>query len=69
MRQGGKSRKQVPGTAGAKQVDQRIDTRVPRTDTVDRLATTLRVERCWLAYGDGKAPEGWRIVDEPNVPR
>ena len=32
--------------------------RRPRADTVERLAVALRVDPCWLAYGDtSKAPE------------
>ena len=29
----------------------------PRGDTVERLARALGVPRCWLAYGDGQAPD------------
>lgn len=32
---------------------------VPRTDVVAKLARVLGVTPCWLAYGDGIAPEGW----------
>lgn len=33
---------------------------VPRADMIEKLAAALKVERCWLAYGDGKPPKGWR---------
>lgn len=31
--------------------------RLPRTDTVERLARALRVSRSWLAFGDGHKPD------------
>lgn len=40
--------------------DVELGNRTPKTDTVERLAMALKVEPCWLAYGDGRAPEGWR---------
>lgn len=55
---------QRAGLAPSSITDIELGTRIPRTDTVDRLATALRVERCWLAYGDGKAPEGWAQPEE-----
>lgn len=50
---------QRAGIAPSSITDVELDSRTPRTDTVERLATALKVERCWLAYGDGKAPKGW----------
>lgn len=41
-------------------VDTEHSRRVPGADTLERLAVALRVEPCWLAYGDGKVPEGWQ---------
>lgn len=32
----------------------------PRTDVVAKLARVLGVTPCWLAYGDGISPDGWR---------
>jgi transcriptional regulator with XRE-family HTH domain len=40
-------------------VDTEHGRRVPGADTLERLAVALHVEPCWLAYGDGKAPDGW----------
>jgi transcriptional regulator with XRE-family HTH domain len=31
--------------------------KVPRADTIERLARALRVSRCWLAFGDGHKPD------------
>lgn len=31
--------------------------KLPRTDTVERLARALQVSRCWLAFGDGQKPD------------
>ena len=33
--------------------------RVPRADTLERLAVALNVPACWLVFGDGPKPEGW----------
>ena len=33
---------------------------IPGADTLERLAGALKVEPCWLAYGTGRAPAGWR---------
>lgn len=33
--------------------------RVPRADTLERLAVALNVPACWLVFGDGPAPDGW----------
>lgn len=41
-------------------VDTEHGRRVPGADTLERLAVALHVEPCWLAYGDGKCPEGWK---------
>lgn len=50
---------QRAGIAASSVTDMELGSRTPRTDTVERLAAALKVERCWLAYGDGRAPEGW----------
>lgn len=34
--------------------------RIPRADTLERLAVALKVPACWLVFGDGVAPEGWK---------
>ena len=34
--------------------------RVPRADTLERLAVALNVPACWLVFGDGPAPEDWQ---------
>ncbi len=31
--------------------------KVPRADTIEKLARALRVSRCWLAFGDGHKPD------------
>lgn len=37
--------------------------RVPKADTLERLAAALQVAPCWLVFGDGPAPEGY----QPNA--
>lgn len=51
---------QRAGLASSSVTDVELGNRTPKTDTVERLAMALKVEPCWLAYGDGRAPEGWR---------
>jgi transcriptional regulator with XRE-family HTH domain len=34
-------------------------TRIPRADTLERLAAAVKVPGCWLVFGDGPAPKGW----------
>lgn len=34
--------------------------RIPRADTLERLAVALKVPACWLVFGDGVAPDGWK---------
>ena len=38
-------------------------TRIPRADTLERLAAALKVPGCWLVFGDGPAPAGWLAGD------
>ena len=38
--------------------------KLPRTDTVERLARALEVPRCWLAFGDGQKPDFGRSSGE-----
>lgn len=38
--------------------------RVPRADTLERLAAALKVAPCWLVFGDGPVPEGY----DPSEP-
>ena len=58
---------QRAGLASSSITDIELDTRTPKTDTVERLAVALKVERCWLAYGDGKAPEGWQSEERSSA--
>lgn len=37
-------------------------TRIPRADTLERLAAALKVPGCWLVFGDGPEPEGWPTI-------
>lgn len=39
--------------------DTELERRVPRADTLEKLAVALKVEPAWLAYGDGRAPHGY----------
>lgn len=40
--------------------------RMPRIDTLEKLAHTLRVSAGWLAYGDGTRPEWLQDADSQS---
>lgn len=40
--------------------------RVPRADTLERLAVALQVPACWLVFGDGPSPDGWSEDGSPT---
>lgn len=33
--------------------------RIPRANTLEKLANALKISPCWLTYGEGAAPDGW----------
>lgn len=37
-----------------------LGNRIPRANTLEKLANALGVAPCWLVFGDGPAPEGWK---------
>lgn len=46
--------------------DTELNRRIPRADTLEKLAVALRVEPSWLAFGDGKAPTGYASASSPD---
>lgn len=42
--------------------------RMPRIDSVAKVARALGVPPAWLAYGEGQAPD-WFIPEPPPAPR
>lgn len=34
--------------------------RIPKADTLERLAAALKVAPSWLVFGDGPSPEGYQ---------
>lgn len=36
--------------------------RIPKADTLERLAAALKVAPCWLVFGEGAGPEGYDTV-------
>jgi transcriptional regulator with XRE-family HTH domain len=37
--------------------------RIPRANTLEKLANALKVSACWLTFGEGPAPHGWESID------
>jgi len=46
--------------------DTELERRVPRADTLEKLAVALKVEPSWLAFGDGMAPSGYASASSPG---
>lgn len=44
------------GVASSAITDTEIGNRIPRADTIEKIARALGVSACWLAYGEGIAP-------------
>ena len=44
------------GVASSAITDTEIGNRIPRADTIEKIARALGVSACWLAYGEGTAP-------------
>lgn len=44
------------GIASSAITDTEIGDRIPRADTLEKMARALNVSACWLAYGEGNAP-------------
>lgn len=40
--------------------------RMPRINTLEKIAQALRVTSGWLAYGDGPAPEWYGVAEAPQ---
>jgi transcriptional regulator with XRE-family HTH domain len=38
-----------------------LGNRIPRANTLEKIANALRVTPCWLVFGDGPAPDGWQV--------
>ncbi len=36
-----------------------LGNRIPRANTLEKLAYALKVSACWLTYGEGPVPDGW----------
>lgn len=48
----------LAGIASSVVADTENDKRIPRADTIERIAWALKISACWLAYGEGTVP-GW----------
>src|ERR1700753_2583490 len=58
----------LAGIASSVVADTENEKRIPRADTLERIAWALKVTACWLAYGDGQAPAWWSIdTDAMNI--
>jgi transcriptional regulator with XRE-family HTH domain len=55
----------LAGIASSVVVDTENGKRIPRADTVERMAWALKLSACWLAYGEGKAPAWYSESDAP----
>jgi transcriptional regulator with XRE-family HTH domain len=50
----------LAGIASSVVADTENEKRIPRADTLERIAWALKVTPCWLTYGDAdKAPTWW----------
>ena len=54
------------GIASSAITDTEIGNRIPRADTLEKIARALNVSACWLAYGEGKAP-AWLDADASDA--
>lgn len=52
------------GVASSAITDTEIGERIPRADTLEKMARALGVSACWLAYGEGSAPP-WAVNTKP----
>ena len=57
------------GVASSAITDTEIGNRIPRADTIEKIARALGVSACWLAYGEGTAPrwEGEMFQQSPTI--
>jgi transcriptional regulator with XRE-family HTH domain len=53
----------IAGIASSVVADTENEKRIPRADTVERMAWALKISACWLAYGEGKAPAWYSEAD------
>jgi len=53
----------LAGIASSVVVDTENGKRIPRADTVERIAWALKISACWLAYGEGLAPDWFKEAD------
>lgn len=44
------------GVASSAITDTEIGNRIPRADTLEKMARALGVSACWLSYGEGPKP-------------
>lgn len=56
------------GVASSAITDTEIGQRIPRADTLEKMARALGVTACWLAYGEGDAPP-WAAKAKPTERR
>lgn len=54
------------GVASSAITDTEIGHRIPRADTLEKIARALGVSACWLAYGEGTAPTWTSVVRSPT---
>ena len=52
------------GVASSAITDTEIGQRIPRADTLEKMARALGVSACWLAYGEGDSPR-WAAKEKP----
>lgn len=55
------------GVASSAITDTEIGNRIPRADTIEKIARALGVSACWLAYGEGSAPR-WAVEANQQSP-
>jgi transcriptional regulator with XRE-family HTH domain len=53
------------GVASSAITDTEIGNRIPRADTIEKIARALGVSACWLAYGEGTSPR-WAGEDNQH---
>jgi len=57
---------QRAGVSAQAIVHAEADRSVPKVDTLEALAFALGVSPCWLAYGQGNPPAGYRVSSGPG---
>lgn len=54
------------GVASSAITDTEIGNRIPRADTIEKIARALGVSACWLAYGEGTVPRWASDTGNPS---